>query len=120
MNAFRAAWLVWRLAVYVGAFAYTALPGHYWTVVWGVFLPLEAWGVLRPEKEDTLSETHWMFGRRGAAWRVWSLAHAVLYGWLAAVYPSVWGIEPSVPWIIFTCGLAGWLAVHFVLLGKQG
>lgn len=118
---FRAFWALWRMSVYVGAFAFHELPPHYWTYVWGSFLPIEIWGGLRKSKHDTLSETHWFFGERGWAFRIWGIAHAVLYGYLASIYPEyTWGFEPSIPWDIFCCGLSGWLIVHFALLGKEG
>lgn len=118
---FRVFWALWRVFCYAIAFALHDLPAHSLTVLWGSFLPVEAWAIARTSKGDTLSDTHWFFGMKGWAFRVWGMGHAVLYAYLAAIYPEhSWGIQQSVPWDIFCSGLGGWLIVHFALLGQEG
>lgn len=118
---FRAFWMLWRFAVYATALALHDLPSYALIIIWGTFLPVEVWAIFRKGKGDTLSESHWFFGQRGWAFRVWGGAHAVLYAYLAAITPEyALGLQHSVAWDIWCWGLGAWLFLHFLLVGKEG
>ena len=118
---FRAFWVLWRLAFVAGCFFEPVLPGHVWSTLLGLFVLVEAWGVLRKSKGDTLSETHWAVGARGWAWRLWSVGCAGAYAWQAWRLPDLaFDIEPGVAWGFICAGLFGWLGSHFFWLGEHG
>ena len=91
-----------------------------WPVLLGSFVLVEAWGIFRKSKMDTLSETHWAQGKYEWGMALWSTGSALAYGWALARLPDWWlGVTPSVGYYFACAGITGWLVSHFWRV-KQG
>jgi len=120
-RTFRTFWILWRLAFVAAVAVEPLIPGDWWVYMWAAFLLVEGIGIARSARGDTLSESHWAIGKRGWAFRIFSIGFAAAYSWQAARLPMLaWGIEPSVAWYFICAGLFGWLSSHFFFLGRHG
>jgi len=97
-----------------------------WIGLLAAFLVMEAIGVIRDASRDTMSETLWWFQGQGWARGILTsiLGLAISLRFFSLRYFFVEDAMPSWmewgPLALLSCGLAGWLAVHFFAKGKHG
>jgi len=120
------AWGLWALLWISMEVFFHAVPPAWWLALFITFLGVELIGAFRVKTGDTASEHVWAFigdgwargilavgVGAGLALRAFSLPFVLRgdlpWGWLA------WG-----PWACVCFGLAGWLAIHFPLKGREG
>ena len=101
------------------------MPPVWWIYLFLAFIVLELHGALDKRKGDTLSETVWILERKGPARRIFGVALALALATRFLSLPFllsgiVHPVVAYIPWILLSIGLAGWLAVHFGDLGKEG
>ena len=95
-------------------------PWWVWAILLGELMVVEIIAVVSPAKGDTFSEMMWSFAEGG--WSRGFLVGAVgLYLGMRFYMIGVGGDLPTwLPRAVLGTGLASWLTVHFVSLGKHG
>ena len=122
-------WWLWGAWMIIAMMLDAIIPDWWWFVSFGVFLVPEVIGAILANRHgDTFSQSLWTLAQHGLALRLFSCAVGVA---LAAKTWSLYHIVSELagtsivwweilPWTCFCAGLAVWLVLHFLYLGKKG
>ena len=125
-RGFREFWLVWRLAAIIVFLLAMVLPylTYILAAIYATFMVVEGWGIFRQGRGDTLSESRWLTGMKGLAYRIWSIGFAFMY--VVGFGLLMMRLAPNAPWdalVMMWLALAAalsWLIPHFYCLGRHG
>lgn len=128
--AWGAFWWTWDAGIFVMLLFDAVFPEWWWLIAFGVFLFPEVIGAILPNRlGDTYSQSRWTISQGGLALRLFSACAGV--GLAFKVWTLLWLLADLLGdgtvewydlmgWTPFIVGLAVWLWVHMLHLGKKG